>query len=112
MYVPHSAPPYIINTVQVRTPYKKLVETYAEEFFSKAILCKMDEDIGTLERNDTFAIEKDVFQDPEYRKLMLAYAQGLKEALKKEKKANEEKEAMKKKKASEENNAPVLTSSE
>ena len=97
MYVPHSAP-YIINTVQVRTPYKKLVETYAEEFFSKAILCKMDENIDSLERNDTFAIEKDVFQDPEYRKLMLAYAQGLKDALK-EKKANEE------------NNAPVLTSS-
>ena len=98
MYVPHSAPPYIINTVQVRTPYKKLVETYAEEFFSKAILCKMDENIDSLERNDTFAIEKDVFQDPEYRKLMLAYAQVLKDALK-EKKANEE------------NNAPVLTSS-
>ena len=98
MYVPHSAP-YIINTVQVRTPYKKLVETYAEEFFSKAILCKMDENIDSLERNDTFAIEKDVFQDPEYRKLMLAYAQGLKDDLKK-------------KKASEENNAPVLTSSE
>ena len=107
MYVPHSAPPYIINTVQVRTPYKKLVETYAEEFFSKSILCKMDEDIDTLERNDTFAIEKDVFQDPEYRKLMLAYAQGLKE-----KKANEVIEkAIKKKKANEENNAPVLTSS-
>ena len=107
MYVPHSAPPYIINTVQVRTPYKKLVETYAEEFFSKAILCKMDENIDSLERNDTFAIEKDVFQDPEYRKLMLAYAQGLKE-----KKANEVIEkAIKKKKANEENNAPVLTSS-
>ena len=106
MYVPHSAP-YIINTVQVRTPYKKLVETYAEEFFSKAILCEMDESIDTLERNDTFAIEKDVFQDPEYRKLMLAYAQGLKE-----KKANEVIEkAIKKKKANEENNAPVLTSS-
>ena len=106
MYVPHSAP-YIINTVQVRTPYKKLVETYAEEFFSKAILCKMDENIDSLERNDTFAIEKDVFQDPEYRKLMLAYAQGLKE-----KKANEVIEkAIKKKKANEENNAPVLTSS-
>ena len=107
MYVPHSAPRFIINTVQVRTPYKTLVETYAKEFFSKSILCEMDEDIDTLERNDTFAIEKDVFQDPEYRKLMLAYAQGLKE-----KKANEVIEkAIKKKKANEENNAPVLTSS-
>ena len=36
------------NTIQVRVPYKKLVEDYAKEFFSKPVLCTMGEGIDEL----------------------------------------------------------------
>ena len=51
----------------MRVPYKKLIEEFADNFFSRAVLCTMTESIGTLDRNDKYAKEKDVFQDKKYR---------------------------------------------
>ena len=35
----------------MRVPYKKLVEDYAKEFFSKPVLCTMGESINTLDQS-------------------------------------------------------------
>ena len=48
-------------------PYKKLIEEFAENFFSHAVLCTMTESIETLDRDDKYAQGKDVFQDKMYR---------------------------------------------
>ena len=53
--------------MQMRVPYKKLINEFADNFFSDAVLCTMTEDIGTLDRNDKYAKEKDVFKDKKYR---------------------------------------------
>ena len=47
--------------------YKKLITEFADNFFSDAVLCTMTENIKTLDRNDKYAKEKDVFQDKKYR---------------------------------------------
>ena len=86
-------------------PYKKLIEEFAENFFSHAVLCTMTESIATLDRNDKYALGKDVFKDPKYRK-------HLEEADDKKEAALEViNKALKKKKANEEKEAPVSTSS-
>ena len=54
--------------MQMRVPYKKLIEEFAANFFSRAVMCTMTENIKTLDRNNTYAKEKDVFQDESYRK--------------------------------------------
>ena len=51
----------------MRVPYKKLIEEFADNFFSRAVLCTMTERIETLDRNDKYAKDKDVFQDKKYR---------------------------------------------
>ena len=53
--------------MQMRVPYKKLINEFADNFFSDAVLCTMTEDIGTLDRNGKYAKEKDVFKDSNYR---------------------------------------------
>ena len=53
--------------MQMRVPYKKLINEFADNFFSDAVLCTMTEDIGTLDRNGKYAKEKDVFKDKKYR---------------------------------------------
>ena len=53
--------------MQMRVPYKKLIEEFAANFFSRAVMCTMTENIKTLDRNNTYAKEKDVFQDESYR---------------------------------------------
>jgi len=61
----------LVNTVQVhavRVPYKTLIEDYADKFFSDPVLCTMAENIDSLKGRDEHAMEKDVFQDPKYRK--------------------------------------------
>ena len=47
--------------------YKKLITEFADNFFSDAVLCTMTERIETLDRNDKYAKDKDVFQDKKYR---------------------------------------------
>ena len=42
--------------------YKKLIEKYAEEFFSPPVLSNMGESIETLEGRDEWALEADIFQ--------------------------------------------------
>eukprot|EP00964_Phaeocystis_antarctica_P058985 scaffold35009_cov51-Phaeocystis_antarctica.AAC.1 len=85
--VPHSFPPFVTNTVmQMRVPYKKLIKEFADSFFSDPVLCTMAESIETLDRNDKYAKEKDVFQNKKYR-------EHLKEANDK-KEADEKKEAL------------------
>ena len=57
----HTVPPFVINTVQVRVPYKTLIEQYAMDFFSAPVPCKMGESINTLEKRSsatTYANEK------------------------------------------------------
>ena len=41
--------------------YKKLIEKYAEEFFSPPVLSNMGESIETLEGRDEWALEADIF---------------------------------------------------
>ena len=55
-----------INTVQVREPFEKLIKEYADNFFSKPVLCTMNENIESL-RTEKYSMEKDVFQSGEYR---------------------------------------------
>ena len=92
-------------------PYKKLIEEFAKNFFSHAVLCTMTESIETLDREDEYALGKDVFKDTKYR-THLQEADDKREA-------DDKKEALevinkavkKKKKANEEKEAPVSTSS-
>ena len=92
-------------------PYKKLIKEFAENFFSHAVLCTMSESIETLGREDEYALGKDVFKDTKYR-THLQEADDKREA-------DDKKEALevinkavkKKKKANEEKEAPVSTSS-
>ena len=58
----------------MRVPYKKLIEVFADNFFSRAVLCTMTERIETLDRNDKYAKDKDVFQDKKYREHLLKEA--------------------------------------
>ena len=53
----------------MREPFPKLIEEYANNFFSKPVLCTMSERIGShsLNRTDKHCMEKDVFQSDEYR---------------------------------------------
>ena len=44
---------------QVRVPYKTLIETYAKEFFSRAVLCKMGKGINELAAIDMSDQEAD-----------------------------------------------------
>ena len=70
-------------------PYKTLIETYAKEFFSRAVLCKMGKGIDELATIDMSDQEADKEADKKK-----------KEADKKKKEADEkEAEAKKKKKA-------------
>ena len=46
----------------MRASYKKLIEKYAEEFFSPPVLSNMGESIETLEGRDEWALEADIFQ--------------------------------------------------
>ena len=43
-------------------PWTKLIEDYATEFFSDAILCIMGESIENLELREKHAMGKDVFK--------------------------------------------------
>ena len=69
--------------MQMRVPYKKLIKEFADNFFSSAVRCKMNERIETLDRNDEEEKEKDVF------KVQVSFNQK-KEAAKKEKKKSDE----------------------
>ena len=76
--------------MQMRVPYKKLINEFADNFFSDAVLCTMTEDIGTLDRNDKYAKEKDVFKDKKYRAHLdeKKALEVIKKAMQKKKKAD------------------------
>eukprot|EP00964_Phaeocystis_antarctica_P038705 scaffold22138_cov59-Phaeocystis_antarctica.AAC.1 len=77
--------------MQMRVPYKKLITEFADNFFSDAVLCTMSESIKTLDRNDKYAKEKDVFHDTKYRTHLTDEKKALdviKKAMQKKKKAD------------------------
>ena len=77
--------------MQMRVPYKKLIKDFADNFFSDPVLCTMSENIKTLDRNNMYAKEKDVFQDKKYRKHLTDEKKALdviKKAMQKKKQAD------------------------
>ena len=42
--------------------YKKLIEEYAEKFFSKPVTCTMDEDINKLESRNEREMKGDIYK--------------------------------------------------
>ena len=46
----------------MRVSYKKLIEEYAEKFFSKPVTCTMDEDINKLESRNEREMKGDIYK--------------------------------------------------
>jgi len=57
---------------QVRVSYKKLIEEYAEKFFSDTVTCKMGEDIHDLESRDKRETKGDIYKARRIEKKLAA----------------------------------------
>ena len=72
--VPHFIPPFVTTQLRNHKPWKKLIERFVDQIFSKAVPCQIDEKIDDLEGHmrTPDAMGKDIFK-----------VNGLQEAVKK-----------------------------